>query len=47
MQNGPPPPAFRLHLHQEKRAAVLGANDGIVSTASFIVGLAVIWIIPA
>lgn len=40
----------RLHLHPEKhlvgrigwlRAAVLGANDGIVSTASLIVGVAV------
>ncbi len=39
----------RLHLHNEKhlvarigwlRAAVLGANDGIVSTASLIVGVA-------
>jgi VIT1/CCC1 family predicted Fe2+/Mn2+ transporter len=39
----------RLHLHQERhassrigwlRAAVLGANDGIVSTASLIVGVA-------
>src|SRR5512139_1022963 len=39
----------RLHLHPEKhlverigwlRAAVLGANDGIVSTASLIVGVA-------
>lgn len=39
----------RLHLHSEKhlvdrigwlRAAVLGANDGIVSTASLIVGIA-------
>ena len=39
----------RLHLHPERhlvsrigwlRAAVLGANDGIVSTASLIVGVA-------
>src|ERR1700719_722505 len=39
----------RLHVHPEKhlvdrigwlRAAVLGANDGIVSTASLIVGVA-------
>src|SRR5512139_644837 len=39
----------RLHVHQERhassrigwiRAAVLGANDGIVSTASLIVGVA-------
>jgi VIT1/CCC1 family predicted Fe2+/Mn2+ transporter len=39
----------RLHIHQERhassrigwiRAAVLGANDGIVSTASLIVGVA-------
>ncbi|MEQ1523502.1 MAG: VIT1/CCC1 transporter family protein, partial [Aestuariivirga sp.] len=39
----------RLHLHPEShlvsrigwlRAAVLGANDGIVSTASLIVGVA-------
>jgi VIT1/CCC1 family predicted Fe2+/Mn2+ transporter len=40
----------RLHVHPEShlvsrigwlRAAVLGANDGIVSTASLIVGVAV------
>jgi VIT1/CCC1 family predicted Fe2+/Mn2+ transporter len=39
----------RLHLHHERhassrigwlRAAVLGANDGIVSTSSLIVGVA-------
>ncbi|MEN2787998.1 VIT1/CCC1 transporter family protein, partial [Sphingomonas oligophenolica] len=39
----------RLHLHPERhlvsrvgwlRAAVLGANDGIVSTASLIIGVA-------
>jgi VIT1/CCC1 family predicted Fe2+/Mn2+ transporter len=39
----------RLHLHTERhavarigwlRAAVLGANDGIVSTASLVVGFA-------
>ena len=42
-------PLPRLHLHPERhlvsrigwlRAAVLGANDGIVSTASLIVGVA-------
>jgi VIT1/CCC1 family predicted Fe2+/Mn2+ transporter len=42
-------PMSRLHLHTERhavdrigwlRAAVLGANDGIVSTASLIVGVA-------
>ena len=41
----------RLHLHPEShlverigwmRAAVLGANDGIVSTASLIVGVAAV-----
>ena len=39
----------RLHMHTERhavdrigwlRAAVLGANDGIISTASLIVGVA-------
>jgi VIT1/CCC1 family predicted Fe2+/Mn2+ transporter len=43
------PPMSRLHVHPEShlvsrigwlRAAVLGANDGIVSTASLIVGVA-------
>lgn len=42
-------PMTRLHIHRERhattrigwlRAAVLGANDGIVSTASLIVGVA-------
>ena len=46
----------RLHLHPEShlvsrigwlRAAVLGANDGIVSTASLIVGVAAASAAPA
>ena len=49
LSNQPIMPRFSLKAHPERhlvgrigwlRAAVLGANDGIVSTASLIVGVA-------